>query len=1029
MDMESDLKKQYAESKRIINEARFNKQLVIFVGAGASISSGMPSWAHAIAQISARLQIDANDLSFNDFLRIPQYYYNARGKKEYTQLMHEIFHYKKHLEPSSFHDFIIKLGTHTIVTTNYDHLIELSAERNSEMIRVISKDSDLPYRKSERELIKIHGDFENDNFVLKEDDYLNYSQNFKLIENYIKSLIGTKVILFVGYSFSDPDVKQIFAWAKNILHGDFQPAYLIDSSSEYDKNVEEYYRNFGINLLYSSVQLGTEYNKDNLSQNTIEMLKWLQAPGPIGKLDDLYDNLKTFKYFNYSYELFIKNVFQNAGFIYKNGYFCAEKMYGDQDEQIIVLKNILESIACERFKQSPESIYYLCGDKKCPIEISSIDIKNVELNKIQDILDILNKSSVQGIILYRPFDSENSRLQNEFSFKKDARTIFVDFEKNKIPEWLDLITRFNDKELKNLLKSNSSRLNETTPDLYMEQACIHLYFKDFLSAYNCLKIAASIYYKKSDSVKYFIAEVDRYYVGKIVKNYPLSEVNKYDSDLVSKEIELIDLEKTYMSLSDLGKGKEFLRELSSFDFSYKLFQTAYNTSNKVKEESSTNYRLFTGTPAYSILSRRVSDFFLFENINCLTVDSYDENTQIYKLYFQCILNSVIASDSINKSDYFFNVHADSISDFDLIVALKYLTYKELEKMFSGLTNVPVSDDAMSYLKDVLSCIDNSIEISRDYSLFSEPVIWKILVILGHTKISADVCSLAIKKLNSYLTGFDYLSKRNLIVIFLNNAERCDCINKDSVGDVLTLFDKYIDYLLKNERFSLELNFIVGVLGLKCSKFGYLLEDENKCKELTKGNFKIHCATLYPFMSDTLKSFIVKTAKNYKIQNHFEDFNYYCVAVKNKIIVPESSVEEMILSKCEKECNNKKCVEKMIKNCSTIINFTQQNDEYMYLIRRLCILNFLGLVKSKKRLSDVVSFIEDDCTTWLFNPISYSYKNFDANWINECDDDEYIQKVLRNKTCKENLKNCLLSYLGDVKTPNYGVARILKFLID
>ena len=41
---------------------------------------------------------------------------------------------------------------------------------------------------AEKEIIKMHGDFEHDNFVLKEDDYLSYSENFKLIETYIKSL-------------------------------------------------------------------------------------------------------------------------------------------------------------------------------------------------------------------------------------------------------------------------------------------------------------------------------------------------------------------------------------------------------------------------------------------------------------------------------------------------------------------------------------------------------------------------------------------------------------------------------------------------------------------------------------------------------------------------------------------------------------------------------------------------------------------------------------------------------------------------
>ena len=35
---------QYIESKRIIRKAMEEHQLVLFVGAGASIASGMPTW-------------------------------------------------------------------------------------------------------------------------------------------------------------------------------------------------------------------------------------------------------------------------------------------------------------------------------------------------------------------------------------------------------------------------------------------------------------------------------------------------------------------------------------------------------------------------------------------------------------------------------------------------------------------------------------------------------------------------------------------------------------------------------------------------------------------------------------------------------------------------------------------------------------------------------------------------------------------------------------------------------------------------
>lgn len=53
-------------------------------------------------------------------------------------------------------------------------------------------------------------------FVFKEDDYLQYSQNFPLVENYIKGIFSTCTIVFLGYSYSDYDLKQIVSWISNI---------------------------------------------------------------------------------------------------------------------------------------------------------------------------------------------------------------------------------------------------------------------------------------------------------------------------------------------------------------------------------------------------------------------------------------------------------------------------------------------------------------------------------------------------------------------------------------------------------------------------------------------------------------------------------------------------------------------------------------------------------------------------------------------------------------------------------------------
>ena len=48
-------KEKYKETKRIIYEAMKNEQLVLFVGAGVSVDSGMPLWRDAISKIAEKM--------------------------------------------------------------------------------------------------------------------------------------------------------------------------------------------------------------------------------------------------------------------------------------------------------------------------------------------------------------------------------------------------------------------------------------------------------------------------------------------------------------------------------------------------------------------------------------------------------------------------------------------------------------------------------------------------------------------------------------------------------------------------------------------------------------------------------------------------------------------------------------------------------------------------------------------------------------------------------------------------------------
>ena len=58
----------YEESRRLIRTAMADHNLVIFVGAGVSLDSGMPSWSKAVSQIADKLNISPNEI---DSLKIP----------------------------------------------------------------------------------------------------------------------------------------------------------------------------------------------------------------------------------------------------------------------------------------------------------------------------------------------------------------------------------------------------------------------------------------------------------------------------------------------------------------------------------------------------------------------------------------------------------------------------------------------------------------------------------------------------------------------------------------------------------------------------------------------------------------------------------------------------------------------------------------------------------------------------------------------------------------------------------------------
>ncbi|WP_435369593.1 SIR2 family protein [Helicobacter bizzozeronii] len=125
---------------------------------------------------------------------------------------------------------------------------------------IIKTDTEIRTATGLPKFIKMHGSLDKKNIVFREKDYLEYSQNFPLIENYIKGVFSTDVVILVGYSLGDPNVKQIISWVNFHSNNTKQDRgqngvktiYFIKTNATFDPIEFRFYENKNIHVLYLS---------------------------------------------------------------------------------------------------------------------------------------------------------------------------------------------------------------------------------------------------------------------------------------------------------------------------------------------------------------------------------------------------------------------------------------------------------------------------------------------------------------------------------------------------------------------------------------------------------------------------------------------------------------------------------------------------------------------------------------------------------------------------------------------------------
>ncbi|KNE09592.1 SIR2 family protein [Helicobacter pylori] len=286
-----------------IGKAHNENYLSIFAGAGISAESKLPKWGDLINELQKCLYGDTK--KNEDYLVLAEKFYNQFGESFYYQTLKSLI--PNSAKRNDLHLEIVKLNIKNLITTNWDNLFEQAINEEGRFFNIIKSDKDIGGSTGFAKFIKMHGSLDENNIVFKEQDYLEYSNIFPLIENYIKGVFSTDVVILFGYSLSDQNVKQIISWV-NSHSKSVKPIYFIKTAKEFDRIEFEFYKNKNIHILYTQEHFGKQGHYEEL----ISFLEEIKAkPTDISKnCNAIFSSTKQLRrmIFNFDYEAMKKRI-------------------------------------------------------------------------------------------------------------------------------------------------------------------------------------------------------------------------------------------------------------------------------------------------------------------------------------------------------------------------------------------------------------------------------------------------------------------------------------------------------------------------------------------------------------------------------------------------------------------------------------------------------------------------------------------------------------------------------------------------
>ncbi len=208
---------QIEEFIEIYTKAIKDNTAAIFAGAGLSKASGFVDWKSLLRPIARDLKLDVDRET--DLIALTQFYINEHGgRHRINQLILEEF--ARNAQVNENHRILARLPIATYWTTNYDTLIEESFKEADKTPDVKKEKENLSTNLPKRDAVvyKMHGDVSQPhNAVITKDDYEKFDRTRHLFSTALEGDLVQKTFLFIGFSFSDPNISYILGRIRNLL--------------------------------------------------------------------------------------------------------------------------------------------------------------------------------------------------------------------------------------------------------------------------------------------------------------------------------------------------------------------------------------------------------------------------------------------------------------------------------------------------------------------------------------------------------------------------------------------------------------------------------------------------------------------------------------------------------------------------------------------------------------------------------------------------------------------------------------------